>query len=89
MQPGEEEAEHQRSTGCVLGVLFVCNLSMFAQVSREPATQGASDADAQPHSFSDQDVEMLRADLRAQRKQIVAQNMNLTPRRGHQILAHL
>ena len=62
----------------VLSVLFVCNVSMFAQVSQEPAAQGASDAGAQPHSFSDQDVEMLRADLRAQRKQIVAQNMNLT-----------
>jgi Spy/CpxP family protein refolding chaperone len=48
---------------------------MFAQ---EPAAPAASDADAQPHSLSDQDIEMLRADLRSQRKQIVAQNMNLT-----------
>jgi Spy/CpxP family protein refolding chaperone len=62
----------------VISVLFVCNVSMFAQVSQEPATQGVSDADAQPHSLSDQDIEMLRADIRAQRKQIVAQNMNLT-----------
>jgi Spy/CpxP family protein refolding chaperone len=62
----------------VVSVLFVCNVSMFAQVSQEPAAQGVSDADAQPHSLSDQDIEMLRADLRAQRKQIVAQNMNLT-----------
>ncbi len=62
----------------VVSVLFVWNVSMFAQVSQEPAAQGVSDADAQPHSFSDQDVEMLRADIRAQRKQIVAQNMNLT-----------
>lgn len=61
----------------VLGVLFVCNVSMFAQVS-QPAAPDVSDANAQPHSFSDQDVEMLRADIRAQRKQIVAQNMNLT-----------
>jgi hypothetical protein len=51
---------------------------MFAQVSQEPATQSISDADAQPHRLSDQDIEMLRSDLRAQRKQIVAQNMNLT-----------
>jgi len=61
----------------VLGVLFVCNVSMFAQVSQS-AAQDVSDADAQPHSLSDQDIEMLRADIRAQRKQIVAQNMNLT-----------
>jgi hypothetical protein len=62
----------------VVSVLFVCNVSMFAQAPQEPAAQGVSDADAQPHSLSDQDVEMLRADIRAQRKQIVAQNMNLT-----------
>jgi len=62
----------------VVCVLFVCNVSMFAQVSQEPAAQGVSDADAKTHSLSDQDIEMLRADLRAQRKQIVAQNMNLT-----------
>jgi hypothetical protein len=61
----------------VLSVLFLCNVSMWAQVP-QPAAQGVSDADAQPHSLSDQDVEMLRADIRAQRKQIVAQNMNLT-----------
>jgi Spy/CpxP family protein refolding chaperone len=64
----------------VLSVLFVCNVSMFAQMSQKPAAQDVSDADAdaQPHSLSDQDIEMLRADIRAQRKQIVAQNMNLT-----------
>jgi hypothetical protein len=62
----------------VLSVLFVCNVSMFAQMSQKPTAQDVSDADAQPHSLSDQDIEMLRADIRAQRKQIVAQNMNLT-----------
>jgi len=39
----------------VLSVLFVCNVSMFAQVS-QPAAQDVSDADAQPHSLSDQDI---------------------------------
>lgn len=47
----------------VVSVLFVCNISMFAQVSERPPAQGVSDADAQPHSLSDQDIEMLRADL--------------------------
>ena len=61
-----------------VSVLFVGNVTMLAQASQKPAAQGVSDADAQPHSLSDQDIEMLRADLRAQRKQIVAQNMNLT-----------
>jgi len=62
----------------VVSVLFACNVSMFAQVSQKPAAQGVSDADAQSNKLSDQDIEMLRANLRAQRKQIVAQNMSLT-----------
>jgi hypothetical protein len=63
----------------VVSVFFVCKASMLAQGSQEPPAQDVSDADAQPHRLSDQDIEMMRADLRAQRKQIVAQNMNLTP----------
>jgi hypothetical protein len=51
---------------------------MFAQASQQPAAQSASGADAQSNSISDKDVEMLRADLRAQRKQITAQNMTLS-----------
>ena len=42
---------------------------MFAQA--EPS--------APPHSVTDNDIKMLRADLRAQRKEITAQNMTLTP----------
>jgi hypothetical protein len=62
----------------VLSVLFMCNHRCSLRRPSPPA-QDVSDADAQPHSLSDQDIEMLRADIRAQRKQIVAQNMNLTP----------
>ena len=62
----------------VICQLFVCNLSIFAQVSQKPAAQSVSEADAQSNSVSDKDIEMLRADLRAQRKQITAQNMTLT-----------
>jgi hypothetical protein len=59
----------------VVIVFFVCNVAMFAQGS---AGQSVSDTDAQSNSISDKDIEMLRADLRAQRKQITAQNMTLT-----------
>ena len=62
----------------VVGVLFVCNVSMFAQVSQTPASQNVSGAGAPSNNISDKDIEMLRADLRAQRKQIMAQNMTLT-----------
>jgi len=62
----------------VLCVMFVCNESIFAQTSQQPAAQSASGAAAQSNNVSDKDIEMLRADLRAQRKQITAQNMTLT-----------
>jgi Spy/CpxP family protein refolding chaperone len=63
----------------VVVVLFLlCSVSMFAQVSQQPATQSASGAGAQSNNVNEQDIEMLRKDLRAQRKQITAQNMNLT-----------
>ena len=66
-----------RAVLVVVTVLFMCNVSTFAQVSQKPA-QGVSDAGAQSDSLSDQNIEMLRADLRAQRKEVVAQNMTLT-----------
>ena len=62
----------------IVCVLLVCNLSIFAQVSQTPASQSASGAGAPSNNVSDKDIEMLRADLRAQRKQIMAQNMTLT-----------
>jgi hypothetical protein len=58
----------------VVSVMFACNASMFAQGSQKPAAQGTN---AQSN-VKDQDIEMLRADIRAQRKQITAQNMTLT-----------
>jgi Spy/CpxP family protein refolding chaperone len=62
----------------VVCALFVCNLSILAQVAQKPAAQSVSGAGAQSNNVSDKDIEMLRADLRAQRKQITAQNMTLT-----------
>ena len=62
----------------VVSMLFVCNVAMFAQASLKPPAQSVSGGEAQSNNISDQDVEMLRTDLRAQRKQIVAQNMTLT-----------
>ena len=62
----------------VVSVLFVCNVSMFAQAAQKSAAQSVSGADEQSNNVSDQDIEMLRADLRAQRKQIDEQNMTLT-----------
>jgi len=59
----------------VVTVLFSCTVSMFGQASPAQSVQGAG---AQSNSVSDQDIEMLRKDLRAKRKEITAQNMTLT-----------
>src|SRR5271168_1231777 len=61
----------------IVCVLLVCDLSIFAQVSQTPAAQSVSGG-APSNNISDKDIQMLRADLRAQRKQIMAQNMTLT-----------
>jgi Spy/CpxP family protein refolding chaperone len=65
-----------RAVLVVVSVLFGCNVSMFAQASQNPAA--VSDAGAQSNNVRDQDIAMLRTDLRSQRKQITAQNMILT-----------
>jgi hypothetical protein len=57
-------------------VVFVCDV-LFAQASK-PTGQSAPGTDAQPNNVRDQDIEMLRADLRSQRKQITALNLPLT-----------
>jgi Spy/CpxP family protein refolding chaperone len=54
-------------------LLLVC-VPMFAQAGQSPTGAAAA---PQPN-VSDKDIEMLRADLRAQRKEITAQNINLT-----------
>jgi Spy/CpxP family protein refolding chaperone len=61
----------------LVAALLVCSVSIFAQAA-QPAAQGST-AGAQPNTVRDQDIEMLRANLRQQRKEIMAQNMILTP----------
>ena len=63
----------------VLGtVLLVCNVWVFGQSAQQPAAQSAPGANAQSKAASDQDIEMLRQNIRARRKEITAQNMTLT-----------
>ena len=59
----------------VVSALFVCSASVMGQ---QAAAQSAPAGSAQSATIKDQDIEMLRADLRAQRKQIMAENMTLT-----------
>jgi len=48
------------------------------QQQNRPVGQTASSA-SQPVTVTDADVQMLRADIRAKRKQVTAENMSLTP----------
>jgi hypothetical protein len=60
----------------VVSTLLLASATGLAQAT--PSSSAPSGASAPPNSVSDKDVEMLREDLRAQRKQITAENMNLT-----------
>jgi hypothetical protein len=53
--------------------LLLSSVPMFAQ-----AAQSVPGAAATPHSVTDQDIQMLREDIRSQRKQITAANLTLT-----------
>jgi hypothetical protein len=54
------------------------SVPMFAQAAQQPAAQGVPGANAQPNTVTDKDIQMLREDVRAQRKQLTAANMTLT-----------
>jgi len=58
------------------GTLLLASVPMFAQAAQPQSVPGAA---AQPTTVTDQDVQMLRADIRAKRKDVTAQNMTLTP----------
>jgi hypothetical protein len=61
-----------------LATMLLCSTYMLAQAA-QPAPQGAPAANAQqPTTTNDKDIELLRQDLRDQRKQIVALNLPLT-----------
>ena len=65
----------------VVAVMFVVSALLLGSVSvmgQQAAAQSAPGAGAQENNIKDQDIEMLRADLRQQRKQVMAENMTLT-----------
>jgi len=59
----------------VVTAMLLSTLSMSAQNS----SQAVPGANAQPSQAGDQDIQMLRENIQAQRKQITAANMPLTP----------
>lgn len=61
-----------------VAALLLCSVSMFGQAAQQPAAPSGQAASGQPTTVTDKDIEMLRQDLRDQRKQIVALNLPLT-----------
>ena len=58
--------------------LLVINSVAQEKSAAPPDTSKATPAEA-PRPISDEDIQMLRSDIRAQRKQLIAANMTLTP----------
>ena len=57
--------------------ILACAVSVCAQTA--PSSSPSANLSAPPTSVSDRDVELLRQDLRSQRKEITAQYLPLTP----------
>lgn len=57
----------------VAATLLACSTLAGAQTAGAPPA-----ADKDPHVISNQDLEMLRKDIRSQKKQLMAQNLTLT-----------
>jgi Spy/CpxP family protein refolding chaperone len=68
----------KKSVLSVLVVVFALFMGSMSAMGQQAAPQSAPGSDAQAGTINDQDVEMLRANLRATRKQIMAENMTLT-----------
>lgn len=47
-------------------------------IGPRPSAQTAAPQDSTPHVISDQDLNLLRQDIRSQRKQLIAANLSLT-----------
>jgi Spy/CpxP family protein refolding chaperone len=67
----------KKSVVSVLVVVCTLLVGSVSFVGQQPAAQSAPGAAPQAN-IKDEDIEMLRSDLRAQRKRIMAENMTLT-----------
>src|SRR5215469_14540519 len=54
---------------------LACGAVASAQTSAPPA---AAPTEKNPHRISDQDIDLMRKDIRSQKKQLIAQNLKLT-----------
>jgi Spy/CpxP family protein refolding chaperone len=57
----------------VSGVWLACTMGTTAQTAAPPTA-----SDQSQHRISDQDTDLMRKDIRSQKKQLIAQNLKLT-----------
>ena len=62
-------------TAAAVGAWLGCIAAASAQTSAPPAP---TTADQGQHRISDQDIDLMRKDIRSQKKQLIAQNLKLT-----------
>ena len=64
--------------GAWLAAVALLMIPVSVRAQATPAASGPAEATPMPSTVTDEDISMLRADIRAERKQIVAANMTLT-----------
>jgi Spy/CpxP family protein refolding chaperone len=65
---------------CFVAVLVIASGLLLSSVTTyAQAAQSAPATSAQSQASIDQDIQLLRGDIRSQKKEVVAANMNLTP----------
>ena len=62
------------AAAAAVGAWLACMAVASAQTSAPPAAA----ADKDQHRISDQDIDLMRKDIRSQKKQLIAQNLKLT-----------
>src|SRR5215475_1101907 len=62
-----------------LALIAVCALLFSSRVMLSQATQSAPAARASSRTISDEEIQIMRADVREHRKKLTAANMTLTP----------
>jgi Spy/CpxP family protein refolding chaperone len=68
----------QTVTMIAAGLWFAGSASLYAQTAVQPAAPSAAPPAAEQRAISSQDIELMRKDIRSQKKQLIAQNLKLT-----------
>lgn len=64
----------------LMSVVLLSSSSLFSQTNSSQAAPSSG----QTQGVTDQDIELLRKDIRSQKKQVIAANMNLTDKEAEQ-----